>query len=358
MGTRQQARPALLVALLGLVACSNPPREPCALATPLGALCGFENPEDLEPLPGAHVILVSNMREASRLPRGGFLAAFAPDGGAARRVWPTGGPRDVAPDPSLGDPACPGPPTAEGFAPHGITSSGGRVYVVVHAGPWGGREGVEVFDAAGDGDGLVLSWTACIPGEANVMANDVIVAPDGEVVISNYEPDDSLWTTVQAHVLGRPVGDVMAWRRGQGWRHLAGTAARQTNGVAVSADGKWLFYAEIATGLVHRIARNGGGAPAAIEVGGNPDNLTWTSRGTLLVASHTGGARFLRCKWGGTPCRTPWTVHEIDPVTMTARLRFRHDGSVVGAVATALEVGDRTFLGSVFDDRIGVLATP
>jgi hypothetical protein len=77
----------------------------------------------------------------------------------------------------------------------------------------------------------------------------------------------------------------------------------------------------------------------------------------LLIATHTGGAAFMLCRFGRLPCATSWEVWEMDPETLAMHKVIAHDGSIVGAIATALEVDGVLYLGSVFDDRIGVVAT-
>jgi len=344
--------PALVLLGAALVGCSNPPRDPCADGKPLGTICGFENPEDSEWVGDAGLLIASNMRNSPG--RGGFLSALAPGTHDVRRLWPLGAATDVAPDPAVGDPDCPGPLAASTFAPHGITARDGLLYVIAHSAA-GGREAVEIFGISGAGAQTVVTWKGCIPQEPNVIANDVAVAPDGEVIESNYESEVSLLNTVLAGGFGKKTGDVMAWRRGSGWRHLPGTAASMANGVAVSADGQQVFYAETGTGKVYRLPRDGSGPPVSTTIGGNPDNLSWTPRGTLLAPTHTGGVWFITCAIGRLPCRSSWELYEIAPTTLAATKRFAHDGSLVGAVASATEVDGRIYLGSVFDDRIGVL---
>jgi hypothetical protein len=48
-------------------------------------------------------------------------------------------------------------------------------------------------------------------------------------------------------------------------------------------------------------------------------------------------------------------VFEIDPSTLAMKKILSHDGSLLGAVSTALQVGDDLLLGSIFDDRIGIV---
>ena len=78
------------------------------------------------------------------------------------------------------------------------------------------------------------------------------------------------------------------------------------------------------------------------------------SGGKLLVTTHTTGPGFMLCLFGRLPCETAWATYEVDPATMATRKLLEHNGRLIGAVATTLQVGDNLYFGSVFDDRIGV----
>lgn len=360
LGSRPALGLGLLVSATVLAGCASPhPRAPCSTEGPVATLCGFHNPEDLEHVPSSGLIVVSNMRFDGPHEGGGYLSAFTPGHDAVRTLWPLGTPGDVRPEPGLGDAGCDGPPNRGAFYPHGLTSmahaGAAFLYVVAHEGEFGGREAVEIFELRGRGAKAVLSWKACILTENAIRANDVAISPDGEVFVSNYEPSLSIVHTLRASVLHSATGDVMAWRRGQGWRHVEGTTAAMPNGVAVSDDGRMIFYTETGTGLAYRTPRDTSPPSIDVNIGGHPDNITHTPRGTLLIATHTGGSAFLACRFGRLPCRTSWEVHELDPHTMAVRRIFAHDGQAIGAVATALEVGETVYVSSVFDDRIGMI---
>jgi hypothetical protein len=355
---------AAVVALV-LAGCSaGAPRGDCVPNPPrggLGSICGFSNPEDVEVVRDAALVVVSEMHFAGR-PGDGSLAAIPLEAGdiPPRRLWPSPDARIEAAKPA-GDPACTTPPAK--LWPHGLTSALAegilRLAVVNH----GERESVELFDVMGSGAYARLVWRGCVPLPPETSGNDVSIAPDGEIVVSNFldePPTDrstsTMLTMMGAALFGRATGDLLGWTRGGGWRHVPGTSAALPNGVAVSKDGGAIFYAESGRSRVVRVPRAGrpGGEPEAITLEGSPDNLSWTPRGTLLVASHTGTLTFMRCAFGRSPCRSSWVVHEIDPERFTAAEVFRHDGAVVGAVATAAEGNGRQFFGSVYDDRIGV----
>src|SRR5512139_597774 len=290
--------------VLALVGCASPPPRGSCIPDPppgtVGSICGFANPEDVEVLEAAGLLLISQMRRGGN---GGSLAVLPLDAAqqrdaSPRRLWPTGElGRDVSTSAPIGDPGCTQPPAAEAFAPHGITAAPAdtpgvtRIAVVGH----GVREAVELFDLTGAGAQAVLAWRGCVPLPPHTVGNDVSVAADGEIIVSNYMPAMNGWKGLYYTIkggLGANTGDVMAWRRNQGWRHLPGTAAPSPNGVLIAPDQAHVFYAETGSGKVSRVPRAGAAAgqvPQQVSVGGNPDNLAISPRGTILVATHTDG---------------------------------------------------------------------
>ena len=359
---------AVTVAAAG---CAGPARQPCDLAGSPGTLCGFENPEDIEFLSGSGVVVVSNLRLGGSVPGGGFLSAMLPGDSATEaaaaiqprpwKVWP--GDDGSAPavdnsDALFGSPACPGPPDPAAFNPHGISSSTSGelelLYVVAHVVEGSGREAIEIFAVVGSGRATRLSWLGCIPTPGAIQANDLAVAADGTVYASNYQPDNSSAHMIKASLFGTSTGGILAWKPREGWSEVEGTASRMANGVALSADGATLFYTESVSRSLHRKPLDG--SPSVwVDTPGIPDNLSWTERGTLLLALHASGPRFMACVAGRLPCRSPWSIHEIDPDTMALRPVFEHDGDRLGAVSTATPVHGRILLGAVFNDRIGLL---
>lgn len=347
---------------LGAAAChGSGTRGPCSDVGPIATVCGFRNPEDLEYVRSAGLLLVSNMRHDTRSADGGFLSAMVVRDEQVVRLWPADAPEQAGSgaDALLGSDDCPGPPDPRAFYPHGLTArqSDARtlVYVAAHRGAAGGREAIEIFELSGRGYAAELAWKACIPTADGIQVNDLVVTTEGEVVVSDYQPDGSPWHMVAASLLGRDTGSVQVWSREHGWRTVERTQGKLPNGIAVSPRTRMLFYTETLAGTLHRRPLDQDAGAVTIELPGNPDNLSWTSTGTLLVATHTGGPRFLWCSLlGQRPCRTPWSVYEIDPDTMATRLVVAGDGEVIGAVATAVEADGRLYLSSVFDDRIGI----
>jgi hypothetical protein len=364
------ARLGLLLAAAVALACrGGEPRGPCDPSPPpgeLGSVCGFANPEDVAWVPAAGLLLVSQMRHADAA-AGGSLAALplGPAGepiAAPRALWPpplaTAGSDREAPSP-LGDPACTRPPEAARFAPHGLAAGAPRPdgEIPVAAVGHGVREAVELFALRGAGEAATLRWNGCVRLPESAVGNDVWLGGDGALWVTNYQPAlgglRGLYHTI-AGGLGLPTGEVLRWRAPR-WESVPGTRGANPNGLLLLPGGAALAVAFTGAGsLGLRPLAPAGGSPRDIALGGHPDNLTWSSRATLLVPVHTSGLAMLRCRFGALPCRSPWTLMEIDPATGAASRRFSHDGSLVGGVSSVAEAGDRLYFGAVFDDRIGI----
>ena len=367
---------ATCAAVLLALGCAGAPRPECVPDPPpgvVGSVCGFQNPEDVAAVPSARILLVSQMRHDDS-EEGGSIAALplAVDGvpaGPPRTLWPPASPEQqagTAGSGAVGEAGCTTAPSPKRFAPHGIAVGVPRadgslpVAVVVHD----PREAIELFELTPAGGAHRLRWSGCVPLPPGATGNDVALAPDGSLLVTNFTPRSDGLAAIYYAVrsgLGLATGDVLARPPGGEWAHVSGTAAAYPNGIARSPDGAGFFLAETGTGRIAKLAFS---APAAtsdlgsVQIGGHPDNLAWSPRGPLLAVSHTSGAAFLLCALGRRPCRSAWSLFEIDPEELVARERLRCDGAAVGGVASVAEVSGRFYFGAVFDDRIGVWRPP
>ncbi len=362
-------------ALLAL-GCAGAPRPDCVPDPPpgvVGSVCNFRNPEDVAAVPSAGILLVSQMRHDDS-EEGGSIAALplAADGspaGPPQTLWPPAPPvqsSGTARSGAVGEAGCTAPPSPERFAPHGIgvgvpRADGSLPVAVVAHDP---REAVELLELTSAGGVQRLRWSGCVPLPPGATGNDVALAADGSLLVTNYTPRSdgpaAIYYAVRSG-LGLATGDVLAWTRGGGWVHVSGTAAAYPNGIAHSPDGAGFYFAETGTGRIAKLALS---APAtatdlgSVQIGGHPDNLAWSPRGPLLAVTHTSGSAFLLCALGRRPCRSAWSLFEIDGEELIARERLRSNGAEVGGVASVAEVSGRFYFGAVFDDRIGVWRPP
>jgi len=226
-----------------------------------------------------------------------------------------------------------------------------RIAVVNH----GGRESVELFDVEGRGRDAALRWRGCVELPEGLLGNDVDVAPDGEIVVTNMAPRHggiALRLTLLAASVGVETGEVIAWSRDRGWRRVPGSRGAGPNGIVLSPDGRLVYFADNGHHRVTRLPRAGlpeGAAPDAADLGANVDNVTWTPDGRILAIAHTGGVEAVLQE-----CLMDWALFEIDAATLEARELFRHDGRVLCGATSAQRIGGRYYIGSMNEERIGV----
>ncbi len=354
----------LLLLPLGLASCRGDPEliadcEPHGGVTPI---CGFSNPEDLALVSDGAWLIASQRPPTGK--GGGSLTALRVSDEKRQLLYPTDS-SDVADRvvhhyaEGWGDANCPGKPDSELFAPHGIdfgTGDSGRpsLAVINH----GGREAVELF-AVRDADGTPgLSWLGCVPIPQGVMANDVVLLPDGGLAITNMMPSGSglagLMTRMKLS-LGVDTGSILTWDLNDGWSEIADSAGSGPNGIEVSRDGSEIYFTEWAgQRLVKlRLLETGSGRRQSVDLPHHPDNLTWTRDRLLLVAGQEGSLlEIIACDGEGGSCAVPLSVLAVDPSTLEATVVLQHAGQAAGAASVALQVGDQIYLGSFSSDRI------
>jgi hypothetical protein len=343
------------VAALACAACGSV--EPIVSCDPVGparAVCGFQNPEDLELLPDGRSLLVSEFGSME----GGRAGAIARLDLASdeRSVLYRGGQGGAA-TPGWGDPACPGAPPAE-MSPHGIhlaTRPDGalQLLVVNH----GGRESVEFFEVTRGPAGYEVAWRGCALAPDGAWLNDVVALPEDGFLATHMMPRrgalGQLVEYVKAAGLGMETGYVLEWSPGRGFAPKAGTETTFPNGIALSADGRTIFLNSSIGGEVLRIDRATGRALGSAQVAG-PDNSTWAPDGRLLVASFTGPLyETMACNaLERGACPVAFEIVAIDPETLATETIYRGGGAPMGAGTVGLRVGDELFVGSFAGDRI------
>lgn len=349
---RHRTASSAVILALSLVACgSTPPITSCDTIGPATPLCGFQNPEDLALLPDRRHVLVSEYGDAGARP--GRISLLDLDTGEHAALFAGGEP--VGPGP-WGAPDCDGPPSTA-FSPHGIhlsKRSDGllQLLVVQH----GGRESVEIFEVVKNEFDWQLAWRGCAVAPEGGL-NDLVALPDGGFLVTRFGPISTpafMFAALKAVLFGGDTGWVYAWNREQGFSEVPGTRAAGPNGIELSADGEKIFLNATLASDVRRIDRRTGAIEARAAVK-QPDNLTWTRDGRLLVASLRGAAReMLSCNGvEGGSCPMPFAIVVLDPNTMeTETLYEGGPGTPSGAGTVGLEVDGALLIGTFAGDRI------
>ena len=344
---------AALTAGLAVLAAAAVPASParaaeataCEPAGKVRYLCGPVNAEDMVLAPGTDWMVVSGM--AGEAGQGGRL--YLVD--ARRKTWKVMVP-DVSGPAKAPYAACPSAPDMVRFAAHGLALRPGRngrhtLYAINH----GGRESVEVFELQAAGAEPSLRWAGCLIVPEGVSPNSVATTPEGGLVVTKFNQAGDAGA-FQKMAAGEKTGALYEWTAAGGFRQVPGSELSGNNGVAVSADGKWVFVNAWPEGRVVRYARGSDAPPVSAAVDFLPDNLRWAPDGQLLVAGQAGLFKaLLAC--GRPQCPHAWSVVKLDPKTMKITPVLHETGTLAFSDATgALQVGKEVWVGTYRGDRL------
>lgn len=333
----------------------------CEPADGLTPVCGFRNPEDLAALPGGTWMVVSQF-PGTQGGGGGSLVAFRPVDGRKLALFPDPSGKPAVPRPRDADDAwgaadCPGPPDSERFSPHGIDVDrrAHRLAVVNH----GEREAVELFELGHSRRGPAAVWRGCVPLPDDAWANDVALLGGGGFVVTRMFGRGRVARVVGLGrmLVGASSGYVLEWHPGRGFQQLPNSEGSGPNGIAVSADGRDVYFAEWAGSRLVRVRRDASGSFVrrdVVDLPHLPDNITRARNGELLVTGQQGPiGEVLGCGRTETgACALPFSVVRVAPGTLDVRLLVDHPATAQGAGTVALEFGDEIFIGSFDGDRL------
>lgn len=314
-------------------------------------LDGPTKPEDLILLESGTVFL-SGMSENPGSEDGGAgsLHAVDPETGALTNVWTTENITEAHDTATFGE--CDGPLDPSVAAPHGLgteTSDDGteHLYVVNH----GGRESIEVFTVEGE----ALTWVGCATLPEGSMGNGVVADPDTDgFYVTNFLNPADMEAEFEKAFAGEVTGEVLHWTPENGWAVVEGSEMSTPNGIAVSEDGDSLYVASWGGRELVELDRTTGEVLNTVAMEIMPDNLRYTEDGHLLVTGQVIDSfeTFVGYEFGDLQPEERYDVFALDPETFTVDTVAAGNVPGFGNPTTALEVGDRIFVGSVAGDKI------
>jgi hypothetical protein len=351
-------RHAWLLAFLSVAAIGS--TSALAQCEPRGSvefICGFKAPEDLISVPNSSWLVGAGLGESGS---GGALYLIDTKTRAVSTIFPQAGANHDRKTYA----ACPGAPDEKAFSAHGIDLRRGSrgqhtLYVINH----GGRESLEVFTLDTSGQAPKLTWIGCVVYPEGTSGNSVAALPDGGFATTNFlDPRDKEAFPKMAR--REITGNVLEWSPSKGWTTVPDSALSGANGIVASPDGKWLYVASWPTKRVIRFSRANPAAPKRVfETGFLTDNLRWARDGSIMATGHDSEppgqdndlAKLFACR-PPAKCFVTTIVARIDPQLgrSTKLLRLPGDERFQGGT-TAIQIGDRFWIGSYRGDRIAVV---
>ena len=325
----------------------------CEVVSEIESICGLDRPEDIVAAPNGRDLIFGQFGE------NGSLAVLDTHNNSVHILYP-GSDSSVASDELWGEPSCKTP--ADSFQAHGIDlrqRSDGRwqLLVVSH----GSRESVEFFELEfGDEERPRAIWRGCVvmPDQGNI--NDVAALPDGGFLTTHMADKDSQMWQLFLSFFGVDSGYVYRWDVAKGFSVVPGTQGKMPNGILLSPDGKSLFLNIYFGNEMRKYDLASGELLGSVEVE-KPDNLSWSPRGKILLASQHASLLDLMSsldQQGTEPSLLPFSIIEIDPETLEKRVLVRHEGKPMGAGTVAVELDGYLYIGSYAGDRMVKMAIP
>ncbi|MCG7200246.1 SMP-30/gluconolactonase/LRE family protein [Marinobacter pelagius] len=312
------------------------------------AICGIAPPEDMEVTPDGRFLFmgITPGMDGRQIPRLQVMEL------ATRQT------RDVElqiePESGWGEADC--APPSQPMGAHGIhlsTREDGRyqLLVVNHS----KREAIEFLEIEPVGEGWKTIWRGCVENSGTGRFNDVSAHPDGGFVATVMFEAESMHNPPPLDDLlgGRDTGYLMAWSPERPLAKIEGSDAPFPNGIQVSPNGRYAWYAAWTAGEVHRFDLAANRVSARIPVDYMPDNLSWGEDGLLLAAGIRDADVFKQCFLAhNADCPSGFKVSAIDPDALSNKTVFQAGQGVLPGVSVALEIEGDIYVGAFNGDRM------
>jgi len=317
---------------------------------PTGKFAAGLSPEDIVALPGTKWLVAGALPKTDAGTRGGLSLVDTANPSNIVPLYPAPSASDDQDKVRFKD--CPGPLTG-GFAPHGINverrpDGGYNVMSVNHR----GRESVEYFHIVqGDAEPHAV-WVGCVVMPAGAGGNSVTPLPGGGLIETDFihKPNPRFLDDMEN---GTQTGGVLKWTPEAGWSEFTPIKMSGANGATVTPDGKWAFISEWSDYKIWKFAMDGSAPPQSIHLNFLPDNLRLTDKGAILIAGQNADPiNVMTCRGKHVPCQAPFTVLEMDPVTMTTKVLARGGDENFGGATGAAMVGDALWISSYYSEKV------
>tara|TARA_B100002049_G_C15828790_1_gene270139 strand:- start:49 stop:573 length:525 start_codon:yes stop_codon:yes gene_type:complete len=168
-----------------------------------------------------------------------------------------------------------------------------------------------------------------------------------------YDRDSSISSFLSAALFKKKTGYVLQWNNKQGFSKVVESEGSMPNGIAYSENNHLLYINNNLGDKVRVLDLNSKTSVAETYLNA-PDNLILTEESLWVTTLDHEILDVLKCTESIT-CTLPFSVYELDPLTLEEKQRFSFRKTVFGLPTVALPVKDKIWIGSFRSDRIAYL---
>ena len=215
-------------------------------------------------------------------------------------------------------------------------------------------ESIEMYELIKSETSWELIWRGCVRAPVENYLNDVSLKSDGSLFVSHmYDRDSSVSSFLSAALFKKKTGYVLQWNNKQGFSKVVESEGSMPNGIAYSENNNLLYINNNLGDKVRVLDLNSKTSVAETYLNA-PDNLILTEESLWVTTLDHEILDILKCTESIT-CTLPFSVYELDPLTLEEKQRFSFRKTVFGLPTVALPVKDKIWIGSFRSDRIAYL---
>ena len=329
--------------------------DECQSDESISLYCGFQNPEDMALLPDKKFFLISEFGGikpyAEKDGEGSFALLRISDGAKilpkirfGENIW--------------GDPSCKRDPS-DNFGPHGVDlikrDDGLIQFGVVNHFPF---ESVEFFELTQDTNNWLMTWRGCVTAPEENYFNDLSIKRDGSFYVTHmYERDITVNEWLSAALFKYSTGYVLKWDK-KNFSKVYGSDGGQPNGIGLDEDSE-LLYVNYNLGDELRVINLLNGDSIGRYKINSPDNMIVLDESIWLTSlDHKTIDAMMNCDIEiSVACSLPFSIHEIDLVSLKKKNIYTFQETVFGFPTTAYPFNNKIYIGSFHSDRVAFFQT-
>ena len=215
-------------------------------------------------------------------------------------------------------------------------------------------ESIEMYELIKSETSWHLIWRGCVRAPVENYLNDVSLKLDGSLFVSHmYDRDSSISSFLLAALFKKKTGYVLQWNNKQGFSKVVESEGSMPNGLAYDENNNLLYINDNLGDKVRILDLNNKTSVADTNLNA-PDNLILTEESLWVTTLDHEILDTLKCTKSIT-CTLPFSVYELDPLTLEEKQRFSFRKTVFGLPTVALPVKDKIWIGSFRSDRVAYI---